>query len=391
MAAPFSAAAAGPVTSGSRPPTTRQAPASAKRACSRRLFSAWPERCPAKRPRIGSPASARSPTRSSSLWRTNSSGQRSPPGFSTSGPSTTTAFAREPPCARPAARRRATSSARVKVRAVASVSRTARGERRSASDCRPIAVFGKSISSAASQPFSGFGRSSAQAPLASSTRTGRSTSTMPRGRPLATLPAQSSRKMKGAAEPSRIGTSGPSSSTTASSMPQATKAAIRCSIVPTRASGTSAEPSAVHSRVSTTRSKRAGISTPPRSARRKRMPLPAAAGCRVRRTRRPVCRPTPTQPMEVLSVLRRASAAACPAPTIRKPSMRTPVLRAADAGPGSTPGPTDPAPSRSGGPIGPPSRDGRAARIPPEARRPRESSHRFPWGAIQALFRYITL
>ena len=130
-------------------------PASANRARSSRLFSPWPERWPEKRPRSGAPASARSPTTSSSLCRTNSSGRRSPPGFSTSGPSTTTALARLPPRARPAARSAATSSARVKVRASASAARKLRGDRRSESDCRPMAVAGKSMVREASKPLRG--------------------------------------------------------------------------------------------------------------------------------------------------------------------------------------------------------------------------------------------
>jgi len=48
-------------------------------------------------------------------------------------------------------------------------------------------------------------------------------------------PAWSSTWMKTCAEPSRIGTSGPSSSTTALSMARADMAAIRCSMVETLA------------------------------------------------------------------------------------------------------------------------------------------------------------
>ena len=60
--------------------SARQLARSANSARSSRLFSAWPERWPLKRPRSGAPASARSPTTSSSLWRTNSSGLAQPAG-----------------------------------------------------------------------------------------------------------------------------------------------------------------------------------------------------------------------------------------------------------------------------------------------------------------------
>ena len=123
--------------------TSRHAERSANSARSRRLFSVWPERCAMNRPCSGAPASARSPTASSSLWRTNSSGMRRPAGFSTR------ACRPRPRCrgCRPArARRRAAasiSSASAKVRARASSWRKLSGVRRSDSACRPIAGGGE--------------------------------------------------------------------------------------------------------------------------------------------------------------------------------------------------------------------------------------------------------
>ncbi len=96
-------------------------------------------------------------------------------------------------------------------------------------------------------------------------------------------------KQKGAAEPSMIGTSGPSSSISTLSTPAPARAAIRCSIVPTRADPS---PIVVQRLVSTTRSWVAGISRGPgqRAAKDERRG-PAWAGSSVRLTRRPLCTP----------------------------------------------------------------------------------------------------
>ena len=69
------------------------------------------------------------------------------------------------------------------------------------------------------------------------------------------MPAQSIRKTKGAAEPSRIGISGASTSMTQSSTPQPARAASTCYTVPIRASPAGVrQVSAVQRRVSVTRS-----------------------------------------------------------------------------------------------------------------------------------------
>lgn len=152
-----------------------------------------------------------------------------------------------------------------------------------------------------SNPFAR-GRNSAY-DLPCDTRTGRSTSMASTGESCSTMPAQSIRNTKSFAEPSRIGISGPSISSTALCTPQPASAARACSTVPTRASGRSGRPSTVHRRVSITWSNRAGMSTPAwpaasvRSVRRTTNPLPVGAGRSVSDTRWPPCRPTPTQDM----------------------------------------------------------------------------------------------
>ena len=121
---------------------------------------------------------------------------------------------------------------------------------------------------------------------------------MDRGVSCASTPAQSSRNTNCAADPSRIGGSGPSTSTTTLSMPQPASAAMTCSTVLIRAPSCA---STVESRVSATQSKRAGMSAPI-SVRRKTMPWSVVAGRKVRLTRCPECRPTPTQPIGDFSV-----------------------------------------------------------------------------------------
>ena len=74
------------------------------------------------------------------------------------------------------------------------------------------------------------------------------------GASCSSVPAQSNRKTKGAADPSSTGISGPSTATTALSIPQAASAAITCSTVPTRTFGAAGSDSTVQSRVSLTRS-----------------------------------------------------------------------------------------------------------------------------------------
>ena len=99
------------------------------------------------------------------------------------------------------------------------------------------------------------------------------------------------RQTNGAAEPSTIGISGPSTSTRQLSIPMPSSAASTCSTVEMRAVPT---PTLVESIVSTTRSLRAGISTP-RSMRTNVMPASAGAGASVRVAGLPEWRPTPVQ------------------------------------------------------------------------------------------------
>ena len=107
---------------------------------------------------------------------------------------------------------------------------------------------------------------------------------------------------KRSALPSMIGTSGPSMSISTWVTPVPASAAIRCSTVPTDTPA--ALVSIVQSRVSLTRSQRAGIrlSRSVTSTRRKRMP-PVVAGCRRMRAGRPEWSPVPTSVVSRLSVV----------------------------------------------------------------------------------------
>ena len=114
--------------------------------------------------------------------------------------------------------------------------------------------------------------------------TGFSTLIACRGASCSTIPAHSIRNTNGAALPSMIGTSGPSSSTIALSTAAPAKAAIRCSTVPTIVPPPS--DSIVQRVESTAFSHTARISAPV-SVRRKTIPVPATAGTRLIATRCP--------------------------------------------------------------------------------------------------------
>ena len=107
-----------------------------------------------------------------------------------------------------------------------------------------------------------------------------------RADPSRLTPASCSRNRKGALLPSMIGTSRWLSSTTTLSMPEATSAASRCSTVSTVAPS---RPSTVAYCTAETLSTEAGISMP-RSVRRNRIPVSAAAGLSVRVTFCPECK-----------------------------------------------------------------------------------------------------
>jgi tetratricopeptide (TPR) repeat protein len=85
------------------------------------VTSCWCSACPPRSaytcPCTGMPSSARSPQRSSTLWRTNSSAKRRPSGFTTFSSSRTTVFSSEPPRAKPALQSICTSRRKPKVRA----------------------------------------------------------------------------------------------------------------------------------------------------------------------------------------------------------------------------------------------------------------------------------
>ena len=133
----------------------------------------------------------------------------------------------------------------------------------------------------------------------SRTSTARSMTTKRRPVRCTWTPASLIMQMKGAAEPSRTGISGPSTSTRQLSIPIPTSAAITCSTVETRAAPT---PTVVLSLVSTTFPLVAGISTP-RSMRTNATPASAGAGASVNVTGWPECRPIPVAVTRFATVL----------------------------------------------------------------------------------------
>ena len=114
-----------------------------------------------------------------------------------------------------------------------------------------------------------------------------------RGADWVTIPACSIAVTKGAALPSMIGTSGPSTSMVALSTPMPRSAASTCSAVET--SGPSASPSTVANSVAITASDVARTSRSPPSMplRTKIKPASTDAGPMVRLTGSPECTPTP--------------------------------------------------------------------------------------------------
>ena len=200
----------------------RQAPVSESRACSRRLFSAWPDRWPMKAPRIGWPARARSPTASSTLCRTNSSRRAQACRIDH------TRIVHDHRVVEGAAARQPGGAQRLDLaehRERTAVGDLARNEpARSATCCRP-GGRSRAPESDRGRERSATGRAGSldaarRTPRRSSTRTRFSTSIMPREPCCSCRPAQSIRNTNGAADPSRTGTSGPSTSTTALSIMQ---------------------------------------------------------------------------------------------------------------------------------------------------------------------------
>src|SRR6266487_4535141 len=134
-------------------------------------------------------------------------------------------------------------------------------------------------------------------------RIGLSTLVYRRAAGSATMPASSIACTKGAALPSMIGASGPSSSTMALSTPSPHSAAMMCSIVETP--GPEASPSTVASSVAVTDRALARISRcrlPP-TQRMKTTPVPASAGCNVSVTGSPEWTPIPETAARLRSVV----------------------------------------------------------------------------------------
>ena len=168
------------------------------------------------------------------------------------------------------------------------------------SACRPIAGASKSIDRASSSPDwpACAGRNSAKASPCS-TRTGRSTSIGRAGASCVDR-CRRSRAGTGRARRSRPAPAVPARRPRRWRCRCRTRRAppSRCSTVPTRASGRSAQRRGpCRAACRTTWSKRAGMSTP-RSVRRKTMPVSAGGGMQAEvDPRGPVCRPVPTQPI----------------------------------------------------------------------------------------------
>ena len=167
---------------------------------------------------------------SSALWRTNSSRRRRPSGFSTRSPSMTTQLSSVPPRARPMARSASTSRRKPKVRQSASSRRNVASSIGMSISWRPMTAVGNSMAKATSKRMAGF---SAARLSPSMTSTVSIISMNFRAAAWGRRPARSRIFRNGQDEPSMIGISGPSSSTVALSMPDITRAAIRCSMVAT--------------------------------------------------------------------------------------------------------------------------------------------------------------
>ena len=138
-----------------------------------------------------------------------------------------------------------------------------------------------------------------------------------------TTPAHSIRNKNGAALPSMIGISGPSSSTTALSISAPANAAIRCSTVPIVVP--SPFDRTVQSGEAIVFTQLARISAPA-SVRRNTIPVSGGAGRKVILTFRPECSPTPRQPIGVFSV---CCDAVVISPNMRRTSRDFPPWRVA--------------------------------------------------------------
>src|SRR5206468_10209849 len=225
---------------------------------------------------------------SAALCRTNSSGQRNFPPFTTPRSSSTIAFVSDAPLINPRACSSATSCVKPNVRAAASSAAKFAGVTSYAPACRPIKGCGHSIDTVSRKVFAG---ATTYAASLSVTVKGAVTVSTAGSPPTDAGSACASASKYGRTLPSKIGGSGPVSSIVRSSITCAATAASRCSTVWIVAAPC---PIAVRRSTASTSVSRAGISgLPGRSVRRNTIPCPGGAGRNVASVRAPVCSPVP--------------------------------------------------------------------------------------------------
>src|SRR6266516_4770268 len=225
---------------------------------------------------------------SAALCRTNSSGQRNCPPFTTPRSSSTMAFAADAPLIKPRACRSATSCVNPNVRAAASSVAKLSGVTSYVPAWRPISGCRHSMETVSRNVFAG---ATTYAASLSVTVDGAVTVSTAGSPPTDAGSACASASKYGRTLPSKIGGSGPVSSIVRSSITCAATAASRCSTVWIVAAPC---PIAVRRSTASTSVRRAGTSgLPGRSVRRNTIPCPAGAGRNVASVAAPVCSPVP--------------------------------------------------------------------------------------------------
>src|SRR5439155_1727187 len=228
---------------------------------------------------------------SAALCRTNSSGQRSLPPFTTPRSSNTIAFVSDAPLITPRACSSATSCVKPNVRAGASSAAKLSGVTSYVPTCRPINGCAHSIDTVSRSVLAG---ATTYVASLSVTVNGAVTVRTAASPPTDAGSALASASKYGCTLPSRIGGSGPVSSIVRSSITCAATAASRCSTVWMVAAPC---PIAVRRSTASTSVSRAGTSGfPARSIRRNTIPWPAGAGRNVASVAAPVCSPVPRTP-----------------------------------------------------------------------------------------------
>src|SRR5690349_182692 len=266
-------------------PARRAARASAR---ARAILPPWLGRVAMMWARTRPPVSARSPRMSAALWRTNSSGQRNWPPLARPRSSSTMALALDAPLMRPLAWSAATSDVNPKVRAGAKSRANSCGVTVKLPCWRPMSGCGHSMVTVRRSSLSG---ATTYVESPSLTLNGAGTVSTSGSPSVSVGPARSRASKYGWKLPSRIGGSGPETSTVRSSISCAATAASRCSTVWIVLSPL---PMAVRRSTASTSERRAGTSGfPGRSTRRNTIPCPGGAGRNATSVRAPVCSPVP--------------------------------------------------------------------------------------------------